>query len=221
MMLCTGTAIVWAGFNGFGGIWLDYTEEGQMAIGTAGCFFLLFFVLLLVYMLVKNYRERASVKYYIYDILFWILGIAAGIVLFRFGFEMQSDKSAEDSTLYKKQRHAHSGQCNSQCFMLGVFIEQHQSGNKTAYCRKEHYKSYNDQQCALPLFQLVIGAHRFKQLQQQTEYYIEYKIHFEFARLYVEITVYRTIIISRKMKERNRLNFAGNIKHIYISLGYE
>jgi len=23
------------------------------------------------------------------------------------------------------------------------------------------------------------------------------------------------------MKERNRLNFAGNIKHIYISLGYE
>ena len=64
-MLCTGTAIVWAGFNGFGGIWLDYTEEGQMAIGTAGCFFLLFFVLLLVYMLVKNYRERASVKYYI------------------------------------------------------------------------------------------------------------------------------------------------------------
>ena len=83
MMLCTGTAIVWAGFNGFGGIWLDYTEEGQMAIGTAGCFFLLFFVLLLVYMLVKNYRERASVKYYIYDILFWILGIAAGIVPFR------------------------------------------------------------------------------------------------------------------------------------------
>ncbi len=82
-MLCTGTAIVWAGFNGVGGIWLDYTEEGQMAIGTAGCFFLLFFVLLLVYMLVKNYRERASVKYYIYDILFWILGIAAGIVLFR------------------------------------------------------------------------------------------------------------------------------------------
>ena len=23
------------------------------------------------------------------------------------------------------------------------------------------------------------------------------------------------------MKERNRLNFAGNIKHIYISLGYK
>ena len=34
-----------------------------------------------------------------------------------------------------------------------------------------------------------------------------------------DVTVYRTIIISRKMKERNLLNFAGNIKHIYISLG--
>ena len=29
MMLCTGTAIVWAGFNGFGGIWLDYTGKIQ------------------------------------------------------------------------------------------------------------------------------------------------------------------------------------------------
>lgn len=82
VMLCTGTAIVWAGFNGFGGIWLDYTEEGQIAIDVTFCFFLLFFVLFLVCMLVKNYRQRALVRYYIYDILFWMLGIVAGIALF-------------------------------------------------------------------------------------------------------------------------------------------
>jgi hypothetical protein len=42
-----------------------------------------------------------------------------------------------------------------------------------------------------------------------------------FKKFSVKLLFYRTGIISRKMKERNRLNFAGNIKHIYISPGYE
>lgn len=82
MQLCAGYAVVWAGFNGFGGIWLEYTEEGEKAAGIILFLPLLLLLLLLALLLMGRYRQKAPVKYYVYDVCGWLLGIGVGIALF-------------------------------------------------------------------------------------------------------------------------------------------
>lgn len=79
---CVLTAYSEARFNGFGGISMDYTEKGRAA-GIIIVFVpVLFLILTLVFGMVKRYKRREAVKYYIYDILFFAFGIGSGILIF-------------------------------------------------------------------------------------------------------------------------------------------
>lgn len=74
------TAFIWAGFNGFGGIWYEYNRKGQIA-----SYIILMepivVVCLLLFQMVKHHRRKREVRFYIYDILFGVLGTGIGIFL--------------------------------------------------------------------------------------------------------------------------------------------
>ncbi|MDE7014080.1 MAG: hypothetical protein K2P19_05320 [Kineothrix sp.] len=80
--ICGGYAAVWAGFNGFGVIPMEYSETGQRMVMVIFIFPALFLFLLLAWMIIKNGKQKAAVKYYVFDVCTWLLGIGAGIFLF-------------------------------------------------------------------------------------------------------------------------------------------
>lgn len=81
---CMVYAVVWAGFNGFGGIWMDYTESGEKITSGILVFWFFLLLLLLVLKMAGHYKRKKTIKYYLLDICLWLLGIGAGILIFLF-----------------------------------------------------------------------------------------------------------------------------------------
>lgn len=61
---------------------MDYTEEGQRWAGAILLLPLLLLLLFLLLMIIESYRQKASAKYYVYDVCLWLAGIMAGSILF-------------------------------------------------------------------------------------------------------------------------------------------
>lgn len=81
---CTVYAFVWAGFSGFGGIWLEYTEKGEAILSAIVCVPPALLLLMLLFRMVIHFKRKEAVQYYFYDILFCVMAIAAGVFLFYF-----------------------------------------------------------------------------------------------------------------------------------------
>lgn len=79
---CVTMAYIWAGFNGFGGIWMEYNEKGEAAGAILGILPCLLLVGGMVWRVIRHVKRKEPVRRYLYDVLFLMAGIAAGIVSF-------------------------------------------------------------------------------------------------------------------------------------------
>lgn len=79
---CAAAAYVWAGFNGYGGIWMEYNEKGK-AVGDVlfilPCFLL---VAVMTGRILMHVKRKAPAKSYLCDGLCLAAGIAMGILSF-------------------------------------------------------------------------------------------------------------------------------------------
>ena len=79
--VCAVVAFQWAGFNGYGGITMEYDQRGE----TAFCIVLYAPLLLLVFILVLrmliHYKQKVAVKYYFCDLFFCASAIGMAIFI--------------------------------------------------------------------------------------------------------------------------------------------
>lgn len=81
---CAVIAFLWAGFNGFGGIWMEYTSGGETVFGIVLYVPALLLLLMLALRMITHYKQKETVKYYFYDILFCAAAIVTSFFVFYF-----------------------------------------------------------------------------------------------------------------------------------------
>lgn len=78
------TALIYACFNGFGGVAMEYTKNGEAAVTAILAIFPLLLLIVLSFRLVRLHKCKSDVKGYVFTILCYFLGIVIGIFLFQF-----------------------------------------------------------------------------------------------------------------------------------------
>lgn len=95
---CAVTAFLWAGFNGYGGIWMEYTSGGEAFFSIVVCVPVLLFFVVLALRMMTHYKQKTAVKYYVYDILFCALAI--GVSYFAFWFFKEPGQTIMDCMMH-------------------------------------------------------------------------------------------------------------------------
>ena len=95
---CAVVAFLWAGFNGFGGIWMEYTSGGETVFGIVLYVPALLLLLILALRMINHYKQKEAVKYYFYDILFCTAAI--GMSFFVFYFFKEPRQTIMDSIMH-------------------------------------------------------------------------------------------------------------------------
>lgn len=75
-------SFAWAGFNGFGGVTMEYTEKGNKIAHFMILFPYLVCLIIIIFLIRKLYKQKKTFKNYLQYILTGVLGIAAGIIFF-------------------------------------------------------------------------------------------------------------------------------------------
>ena len=78
------TAAAYAGWNGFGGVTMEYTKKGEQCVGVLIFFPPLLFLGVLVCRLLRFHCEKKAAGFYIMELLRCIMGAVIGIVVFCF-----------------------------------------------------------------------------------------------------------------------------------------
>ncbi len=79
---CASYAFFRAGWGGFGDISKVYTLKGSIIECIVVFVPLLLLLFILILRMIINYRRKASVKYYIYDVLFCAAAVGLGFIVF-------------------------------------------------------------------------------------------------------------------------------------------
>lgn len=79
---CALTAILWAGWGGFGEISMEYTAEGKRMLFIAICVPLFLLLLLLLIRMGRNIVRKETISCYAGDMFFFAAAIGAGILFF-------------------------------------------------------------------------------------------------------------------------------------------
>lgn len=78
------TGIMYAGFNGFGGVTLEYKKNGETAINVMGMILPLLLLIVLFFRFLRLHKCKSNGKRYVFTILCYFLGIVIGILAFQF-----------------------------------------------------------------------------------------------------------------------------------------
>lgn len=78
------TAAAYAGWNGFGGVTMEYTKKGEQCVGVLIFFPPLLFLGVLVCRLLRFHCEKKAAGFYIMELLRCIIGAGIGIAVFCF-----------------------------------------------------------------------------------------------------------------------------------------
>lgn len=84
---CAVSAFLWAGFNGYGGIWMEYNAKGEMAFGLVLYVPPLLLLFILALRMFIHYKQKAAVGYYFYDLLFCASAVGMAFLIFYFFYE--------------------------------------------------------------------------------------------------------------------------------------
>jgi glucan phosphoethanolaminetransferase (alkaline phosphatase superfamily) len=78
------TALMYAGFNGFGGVAMEYSKNGEAAVTAMLTILPLLLLIVLSFRLVRLHKCKSDAKGYVFTILCYFLGIVIGILAFQF-----------------------------------------------------------------------------------------------------------------------------------------
>ncbi len=72
---CAVSAFLWAGFNGYGGIAMEYNSKGETAFGIVLYVPPLMLLFILALRMFIHCKQKAAVEYYFYDLLFCVSAV--------------------------------------------------------------------------------------------------------------------------------------------------
>lgn len=93
------TALIWATFNGFGGVTMEYTKNGEVAITVMLTVLPLLLLIVLSFRLVRLHKCKSDAKGYVFAILCYFSGILIGIIAFQFPLIFPNLKKSMTSLL--------------------------------------------------------------------------------------------------------------------------
>lgn len=77
------TAFIWADFNGFGGVTMEFTKSGTISISAILTMLPLLLMAVLSIRLFKLHKCKSDIKWYVDTILCCALGVGIGILIFQ------------------------------------------------------------------------------------------------------------------------------------------